>query len=272
MNRMEQKNVNVVALQLSLSKSRDERIKWIWDQVDEIEKSNQKIDFLILPELWLCGFFAFEDYHKMAELRSDSQTISIAKTISRKLNCYTISGSFVEKNEQNYYNTTAVISPEGEVLATYQKIHLFGYNSAETELLTAGDHITTVDTKFGKLGLATCYDLRFPELFRAMIAQEIELIFIVSAWPAARTEHWRLLNQVRAIENQSFLIACNCAGTQEGVKLAGHSIVMSPDGVILAEADEEESCLIAEIALADVKNARDNFPALHDRSELFWKH
>lgn len=261
-------SATIVTLQLSISGTPEERVKWIKEKIEEISRGTRKPDFVLLPELWYCGFFDFDHYKSLAE-DLGGRTAALARDISEKLNCYTISGSFVEKKGNNYFNTTLLINPDGELCGTYSKIHLFGYQSAENEILTRGSKIFVTDTTFGKIGFSTCYDLRFPELFRAMTDQGTEAFFIVSAWPEARLAHWQLFNQVRAVENQCFLVSCNCVGAQNGTKLAGHSMTVAPDGQVLMEANDSQGVFWSTIDFQQVKKARDTFPALHDRSSMF---
>ena len=149
----------------------------------------------------------------------------------------------------------------------YLKIHLFGYNSQETRLLTPGDAIVVADTPLGKIGLATCYDLRFPELFRKMVTQGAEIFLVCSAWPYPRLEHWLMLNRVRALENQCFLVSSNSVGLNQSIQLVGHSMIADPWGTILASAGDNEVIIKAEIDLDNLKDARDQFPALSDRTD-----
>lgn len=116
-----------------------------------------------------------------------------------------------------------------------------------------------------KVGLATCYDLRFPELFRKQVDEGAEIFVIPAAWPAARVAAWRTLLQARAIENQVFVIACNTAGTHATTEMGGNSAVISPTGEVLAEAGRGERVLTLDIDLAEVREARESFPVLSDR-------
>ncbi len=113
--------------------------------------------------------------------------------------------------------------------------------------------------------MTTCYDLRFPELYRLLLDEGAQLIVVPAGWPAARLEHWLLLLRARAVENQLFVIGCNQVGMQEGVELAGHSAVVDPWGRILAEAAADEEVLTVDLDLALVAKIRDEFPVLRDR-------
>jgi predicted amidohydrolase len=173
----------------------------------------------------------------------------------------------VEKQNGQYYNSSYLISPQGDILANYRKIHLFGYNSRETQILAPGDAAVVVDTPLGKIGLATCYDLRFPELFRKMVAQGAEIFLICSAWPYPRLEPWLMLNRVRALENQCFLVSSNSVGLNQGIQFVGHSMISDPWGTIMAGAGDNEIIIKSEIDLDILKAARDQFPALSDRTD-----
>ena len=132
-------------------------------------------------------------------------------------------------------------------------------------LMGAGDALVTVALPETTLGVATCYDLRFPELFRGLVDAGAETLVIPAGWPERRRSHWTLLARARAVENQSFVLACGTAGTHAGVPQAGHSIVVDPWGEVLAEAGPGEEILTVEFDPAKVAKTRDQFPALKDR-------
>jgi predicted amidohydrolase len=174
-------------------------------------------------------------------------------------------GSLVERAADGLFNTTVFIGPDGEIIACYRKIHLFGYQSEETTLLTPGKEIVVADTPWGRAGFSTCYDLRFPELFRRMVDRGAEIFLIPSAWPLARIEAWRLFNRARAHENLAFLASCNCAGENTGKRYGGHSMIVDPWGKVLAEGGEGGEIVTAEIDTIEAERARAEFPALADR-------
>jgi predicted amidohydrolase len=240
------------------------------DKGATIEKAVHRIreaagaDLVVLPEMWNIGFMSFDRYVPEAESKS-GPTLSALKGVAKESKVYLHTGSFVEKIGDKYYNSSYLLSPDGEVLANYHKIHLFGYNSRENEILSSGDSVVVADTPLGKFGLATCYDLRFPELFRRMVERGAQVFLITSAWPYPRLEHWIMLNRVRALENQCFLVSANSVGMNAGIQFVGHSMMVSPWSVILTSGGDEEVVLRSEIDLAEVKSVRDRFPALADR-------
>jgi len=132
-------------------------------------------------------------------------------------------------------------------------------------LLTPGRRVVVADTALGKMGMVTCYDLRFPELFRCMAEQGAEIFLVSSAWPYPRLEHWLMLNRVRALENQCFLVSSDSVGFNQGNQFVGHSMIVNPWGAIMAGGGDEEVIVKAEIDVAEVYATRKKFPALADR-------
>ena len=162
-------------------------------------------------------------------------------------------------------NTSIFIDSQGEIAACYRKIHLFGYQSDETQILTPGQDIVVTDTPWGACGFSTCYDLRFPELFRRMVDQGAKFFLIASAWPHVRLEAWKLFNRARAHENLAFLISCNAAGSNDGKQYAGNSMIVDPLGQIAAQGGEQEELVSTEIDPGLVDTVRQDFSALDDR-------
>jgi predicted amidohydrolase len=243
-----------------------------YDKIATIEKAEENIrraagaDLIILPELWNIGFMSFDRYRSEAEHR-DGPTISRMQALAKETNAFLYTGSFVEVDAGQYFNSSYLISPVGEILANYRKIHLFGYSSKEPEILSHGDQIVVAKTPLGNFGLATCYDLRFPELFRRMLEKNAEVFLICSAWPYPRLEDWIMLNRVRALENQGFLISANAVGMNRGIQFAGHSMIINPWGIILASAGDDEVILTTVVNTREVADARKRFPAVSDRLE-----
>ena len=203
------------------------------DKAAENIRRAQGADLIILPEIWNVGFMSFDRYIPEAE-EKNGPMLTMLRQLAKEVGAYLHTGSFVEKEEEKYYNSSYLISPEGEILVNYRKIHLFGYKSRETQILTPGDNVVVVHTPIGRLGLSTCYDLRFPELFRRMVEKGVEVFLVCSAWPYPRLEHWIMLNRVRALENQCFLVSANSVGLNMGAQFVGHSMIVTPWGVILA--------------------------------------
>ena len=238
--------------------------------VDEIARvvDTEHPDAIVLPELWTTGFFHFERYAAEAQPIDGAITTALAEAAARH-SVWLFGGSFVElATEQRRHNSSVCFDPDGTLVARYRKVHLFGYESAEARTLTAGVEPVVVDTPLGRVGLATCYDLRFPELFRRLVDAGAEAFVVASAWPAARRDHWELLLRARAVENLAWVIACNSAGEQAGTPLAGASSIISPWGDVLAAAGDEPEVLVAEVDPAVTARHRNDFPSLTDRRDL----
>ena len=253
--------MKVTSIQLGVfDRPKERNVKHAVNLIDEAPAS----DLILLPEIWPCGFFSFDRYQSESE-PVNGPTVGVFKEKARERQCHILMGSFVEKDSDYLFNTTILLNPNGDIVAQYRKIHLFGYQSQETELLTPGNEVVVTDTPWGESGLSTCYDLRFPELFRKMIDKNAQFFLVVSAWPHVRLEAWRLFNRVRAHENLAYLFSCNCAGFSSGSQFAGHSMIVDPLGQVLAEAGEEEEILSADIDPGMVASVRGDFPALSDR-------
>ncbi|MGL1930231.1 MAG: carbon-nitrogen family hydrolase [Desulfotalea sp.] len=221
-------------------------------------------DLIILPELWNIGFNNFSQYQSWAENKS-GPTLTMLREMAVLKGVYIHTGSFVEEENGCFYNSSYLLGKKGDILANYRKIHLFPFGSLEGELLNAGDEVVTVQTEIGCIGLATCFDLRFPELFRSMVSKGAELFLVCAAWPAARNEHWQMFTKVRAIENQCYLIGANSAGTQGQTILAGRSVIVSPEGNSV-DFGTSEGVFFHDINMDIVAENRKVFPSLASRT------
>lgn len=235
------------------------------ERVKRLMRTADGADLIVLPELWAVGYFAFDDYAASAESRN-GPTIQDAREVARELNCHVHVGSFIElAGHDRYRNTAALVLPDGEVSHFYSKIHVFGYKSQEVDLLEPGDSIAATPTGFGRIASTTCYDLRFPELWRKLVDIGAESVIVPAAWPSSRREHWQILTTARAIEEQVYVIACNAVGTQKGIPLGGHSRVVSPWGEVIVEAGTEEGVIWCDVDVDLTSEVRQEFPVLADR-------
>ncbi len=252
------------------------------ERVSELVRAQAGHDLVVLPELW--GATGF-DYPRWADEAEDlhGPTGTAMAQAAREIGAVVHAGSIVERlpaagpDGNDLANTSIVFSPAGELLASYRKIHRFGFGAGEPKLMEAGTEIIVAtlpvagsavpaDAADGvTVGLSTCYDLRFPELYRAQVDRGAQLFLVPAAWPAPRVEHWSLLGRARALENQSYLVACNTAGTHAGHEMGGRSQVVSPRGVVLAESGNGEEVLSVEFDLSEVATYRAEFPVLADR-------
>lgn len=235
------------------------------------EAAEDGAEFVVLPELWVHGAFDPEPWAATAE-PLHGETAQVLREAAIDCGIVLHGGSIVERTpDGKLYNTSLVFDAEGELLAGYRKIHRFGFDQGEAAVMSAGEHITTFslldidDSVLTEVGLATCYDVRFPELYRKFVDAGVQTVVQVAAWPARRLSHWLTLCRARAIENQMYLIACAAAGTQAGLEMTGHSLVIDPWGEVIAEAGAEATTLYAEIDPSYVPTTRERFPVLRDR-------
>lgn len=181
----------------------------------------------------------------------------------------------VRAHDGRILNRSYLIDPAGEVRARYDKIHLFdvdlagGESYRESATIRPGETAVVADTPFGRLGLSVCYDLRFPQLYRALAKAGAEVLFVPAAFTRTTGQaHWHVLLRARAIEAGAFVVAPSQCGEAPGGALAryGHSLIVDPWGEILADGGEDEGVITAELDLARVAEARRMIPALqHDR-------
>jgi len=222
-------------------------------------------DLVVLPELWTVGAFDVEAARDRAE-PIDGPLVTALRDVARSTGTWIHGGTFSELGlDGERHNTAVVVDPEGNLSATYPKIHLFGFEGGETTVMSAGDRLVVAETAIGDTGLATCYDLRFPELFRDLVDLGATSFVISSGWPSPRIAHWSLLTRARAVENQAYVIACNGVGTHAGVTLGGRSVIVDPTGQVLAEAGAGEEVIAASVDLDLVAKWRSDFPVLLDR-------
>lgn len=256
----------IASIQMSGDKTetRDMRIGRAEKYLQELCDAPVRPQQVIFPELWATGVSEFASYIPEAEPEQGFM-YDMMSAWAKKLGSYIHTGTFIEKDGGNYYNTALLIDPNGKIAGKYRKIHPFGFKEGEAAVVTPGSQISVAQTEYGKVGFGVCYDLRFPELFRAMLNLGAEYFLVSAGWPLARLDHWKLLNQTRAVENQCFVIACNGVHDTGPVLLGGHSMVIDPWGEVLAESGTDECIVTCEIDPAKVGEIRKRFPVLRDK-------
>lgn len=233
-------------------------------------------DLVALPELFTVGYFAFDAYDEAAEPFMGSTVEGLAAT-ARERDVAILAGSFVEDLEateavetpasEGLANTSVLVDPEGTVRAWYRKWHLFGYESEEAARMVPGETLGLASLGDWTVGITTCYDLRFPGLYRRYLEAGVTLMLVPSAWPSARPGHWTTLGRARAIEAQWYLAAVNGVGTVAGTALLGRSAVYDPWGEVALELDREPGVDVVEIDPHRVEAVREEFPVLGDRRQ-----
>ncbi|MFC7096567.1 carbon-nitrogen family hydrolase [Halobaculum marinum] len=247
--------------------------------LDAIERAAADgADLVALPELWNVGYFAFEAYERGAEALG-GPTLTRLREAANEHDVALLAGSIVEDlaasaadgesvpADDGLANTAVLFDADGDRLAVYRKHHLFGYESAETRLLTPGEELPVVEVGGLNVAVTTCYDLRFPEQFRVLADEGVELVLVPSAWPYPRVEHWRTLPRARAIENLSYVATVNGSGSFEDADLVGRSTVYDPWGTTLASSGDDPALVVADADPERVATVREEFPALADRRD-----
>lgn len=258
-------SITVALVQLECN-DRESESDRILRGVDLANEAAGDVDIVVLPELWHAGAF-----HLEAIAETDPETaphlVSELRKVAVRHGTWIHTGSYVEVVDGKRFNTSAVIDPDGHITATYRKIHLYGFGDGEAKVMTAGTDVVLTPTALGSTGLSTCYDLRFPELYRQQVSQGAQGFIVTSGWPDSRIEHWRTLLRARAIENQAFVLACNAVGRHAGVSMGGHSAVVAPSGEVIAEGSAvREEVVTAAIDISTVAHYRATFPWLKDRT------
>lgn len=222
---------------------------------------------VLLPELWSTGY----DLPNWAQLASPLEEGMFARlgklAVRHKI---AVGGSLLEALDGRAYNTFVLYNASGRLAGCYRKVHLFRLMD-EHLWLHPGDRLTLCPLDLPGLdqplqvGLAICYDLRFPEIFRRYALEGASLILLPAEWPAPRIQHWNTLVQARAIENQVFMAAVNRTGHSPSDLFGGNSLTVGPGGEILAQGGESEALLTCIIDLDRVAEVRRTIPIMADR-------
>jgi omega-amidase len=225
------------------------------------QAAENRHQLILLPELWSSGY-DLENREKYSSINLEILFQLKQKAKEKKI---AIGGSLILKKECGFVNHFFLINNEGDQISGYDKVHLFRLMD-EDKWLQPGNHLETATLECGKAGLAICYDLRFPEVFRVYSLCGANLILLVAQWPLIRINHWKTLLRARAIENQLFVVAVNCAGMVGKTQFGGCSAVISPWGETLIEGKEdEEQILFAELDFDQVEDVRRTIPVFGDR-------
>jgi predicted amidohydrolase len=235
-----------------------------------------EVDLVVLPEAAMHDFGSPDHDLASAAESLDGPFVALLSEHAARLGTTIIAGMFERSSDSVHsnsghsnsgrpFNTLVAVGPDGSVVASYRKIHLydsFGYR--ESDRLTAGDVVpTVVEVADLRVGLMTCYDVRFPELGRALVDSGADAFAIPAAWVAGdgKLEHWRTLVTARAIENSVAVVAA----AQSGERYTGHSLIVSADGSRVDEAGEGDAVLRAELTAGAIAQIRDINPSLQNR-------
>ena len=234
-----------------------------------IEKAgNDGAELVVLPEMWNTAY-ALTDLDQLAD-REGEVTKNFLSGLAKTHHIHIVGGSVSTKKGDHFFNTMYVYNNQGDLVSEYDKAHLFRLMD-EHLYLKAGSKENVFTLGSIEAGGVICYDLRFPEWLRAHALSGAKVLFIPAQWPEARIDHWKVLLQARAIENQCFVIAVNRTGADPNNRFNGQSMVIAPWGkVIWTGADDEEYALL-DIDFSEVEEVRTRIPVYEDRRPALYQ-
>ncbi|MCS1411640.1 MAG: 2-oxoglutaramate amidase [Verrucomicrobia subdivision 3 bacterium] len=234
---------------------------------DLLKSADVKPDSLIvLPEMFATGFSM-----NVAKIADNSLTTPFLAETAKRYHSWVIGGHVAKANDGRGLNQAFVLAPSGEQAGVYTKIHPFSF-SGENKSYAPGSSIQLFDAGPFRICPLICYDLRFPEIFRTATQDGANVFAVIANWPKPRTAHWLTLLQARAIENQAYVIGINRTGEDPKLHYPGCSIIVSPQGEVMAEGGSVPGLVTADIDLESLTTWRTQFPALQDMRQPFVPH
>ena len=261
-------------IQMAVSEQKEISMKKAVENIDYL--SSKGANIVVLPEMFNCPYetHRFPDYAEPTTGNSYQMMSDAAK----RNKIYLVAGSMPELDNGNIYNTSFIFGPDGACLGRHRKMHLFdidiqnGQYFMESETLSPGNDVTVIDTDFGKIGVAICYDVRFPELARLMTAQGAKLLIYPAAFNMTTGPmHWELLLRSRAVDQQVYTVGCAPARQYDSSYISyGNSMIVNPWGEIMGRLSDEEGYLLGEIDFEEVAHVRSQLPLIkHLRKDLY---
>lgn len=270
-SRTRPRRLTVGLVQTNSQDDKQQNIAEVLAGIDRAAKMGAR--FVSLPELWTY-LGPGHDEPGIAEQIPGELTRMLADK-ARERSLYLHAGSFLERvpEHEKFYNTTVVFDPSGDIIARYRKMHLFDVDIAgekayrESDTIEPGEEIVTFDVDGIRIGLAICYDVRFPELFRMLALRGAEIIMLPAAFTLMTgKDHWEPLIRARAIENTVFMIAAAQVGNHPPGRICfGRSMVVDPWGVVLAQAGDIPTVITATLELDEIARVRKQIPSLKNR-------
>lgn len=221
------------------------------------EAAQRKVDVLLFPELFTTGY-CLDQANLLAE-KEKGHSVELLSDLAGRFHIQIIAGSILERRGDQIFNTSHLIGKDGKLLGFYDKLHLFT-PFEEHRYLAKGMEASVFKTELGVFGVIICFDIRFPELTRTLALNGAQVIFCPAEFPAERIAVWATLLRARAIENQIFLVGCNCVGSDGKHIFGGRSAIIDPEGLTLAQADDSPQLIEAEIDLGRIDMVREQLP------------
>lgn len=268
-------NFKVAVCQVKVTDNKTENLINAHQHIQEAASKGATL--VVLPEMFNCPYDN-KFFPQFAEPLPGGPTSEMLSTAAKKHSIYIVGGSMPERDGDNIYNTSPLFGPNGHLLAKHRKVHLFdvklasGISFQESLTLSPGNHVTVVKTQLCPVGVAICYDMRFPEIFRLMALGGAEVIVVPGAFNLTTgPAHWHLSLRMRSVDNQVYTVGASPARFDTGGYIAyGHSLVVDPWGEVLADAGTGENIIYAQIDLDRVKQIRQQLPLLkHRRTDIY---
>lgn len=266
--------MKVAALQLCAS---DDPVANLAHTLSMVQQASEAgAQFIATPEVTNCVSSSRRRQNEVLALQENDQTLAAMCTAAARFGVWISVGSLALKlpDDDRFTNRSFMIDPSGQIVAQYDKIHMFDVTLSEAEQYResdgyrAGDHAVIADTAFGKIGMTICYDIRFPHLYRGLAKSGASILLIPAAFaqPTGRA-HWEVLLRARAIETGCYVIAAAQTGEHQTSqrrprKTYGHSMIVSPWGEIMADAGEDQGIIYADLDLSLVESTRARVPSI----------
>lgn len=248
------RKTGVLAIQIGWTEDKEDNLRRALALIDEGMATYNNVDLICFPEMYYANPTR-KNLDTVGMPLWNPLTIALAD-YARKYHVNIVTGCFPWQSKKGLYNTCLCLDRDGAIVGQYSKTHLFdAMEMRESDLVKAGDEICIVDFDFGRVGIAVCYEIRFPEYLRQICSHDVELLCLPAAFYVPRGEHWDILTKAAALQNLTFL----CAANQYSRFYIGDSRIVSPEGTVLCEADDGETFIYGEIDLDSVEEARKKY-------------
>ncbi len=250
----------------------DDKMLNLGKAIDMIGRAAKEgAEMVILPEMFNCPYDT-NKFKAYAEFMDSSKSLKAVSTAAKDHGVYLVAGSIPELLDGKIYNSCFIFDRKGQIIDVHRKMHLFDVDIPdiefkESDTITSGNRVTVVDTDPIKIGVAICYDMRFPELFRLMALKDADMMVVPGAFNMTTgPAHWKTTVRARAIDNQTYVAAVSPArNTNLSYVAYGHSIIVDPWGKVIGEAGYGEEIICATIDISYINNVREELPLLKNR-------
>lgn len=256
------RNVGILAIQVGWTNDKDDNLRRALALIDDAMSIYNKVDLICLPEMYYTNPTR-KNLDTVGMPLWNPLTIALAD-YARKYHVNIVTGCFPWQSKKGLYNTCLCLDRDGAIIGQYSKTHLFdAMEMRESDLVKAGDEICIADFDFGRVGIAICYELRFPEYLTRICKEDVEMLCIPTAFYRPRQENWDILTRAVALQNQVFV----CAVNQCNRFYLGKSRVVNPNGEVVAEIEEGEGFAYAGVDMDQVTEMRERIRKWENRRE-----